>query len=273
MTLLHAEDLTKIYGRKTVVDGVSLDVDRGEIVGLLGPNGAGKTTTFSMVMGLVRPNSGTITFRDDDITDLAVSGRARRGLGYLAQEPSVFRRLTVRENILGVLEWLPRLSRGEQIDRASRVLADLDLTHLANQRAGLLSGGERRRCELARLLVTEPKLVLLDEPFAGVDPIAVEEIQSLVHGLKARGIATLITDHSVRETLTITDRSYIIHDGRILQHGTAAELVKDERVRRAYLGKSFAMPELEAASTPSESPLVSSAAPLPDDEEKDEFTF
>ncbi|MEE9391484.1 MAG: LPS export ABC transporter ATP-binding protein [Planctomycetota bacterium] len=246
MSLLVAESLTKRYGKKTVVDQVSLEVAKGEIVGLLGPNGAGKTTTFSMVMGLVRPDAGRIRFGDRDVTTMPVSRRARMGIGYLAQEPSVFRRLSVVKNVLAVLEWMPGLSAGERNDRAREVLEEMTILDLATQRADSLSGGERRRLEIARLLVADPELVLLDEPFAAVDPIAVEEIQKHVAKLRERGMAILITDHSVRETLSITDRSYIIHDGRILEEGTPRELVADERVRRAYLGTQFAMPELDA---------------------------
>ena len=246
MSLLVAENLTKRYGKKTVVNDVSIDVAKGEIVGLLGPNGAGKTTTFSMVMGLVRPDAGRIIFGGRDVTSLPVSRRARIGIGYLAQEPSVFRRLSVMKNVLAVLEWVPDLSKGEREDRAQAVLEEMTIADLANQRADSLSGGERRRLEIARLLVADPELVLLDEPFAAVDPIAVEEIQKHVATLRERGMAILITDHSVRETLTITDRSYIMHDGRILEEGTPRELVADERVRRTYLGTRFAMPELES---------------------------
>ena len=250
MKLLFTEDLCKRYGAKVVAQDVSIEVRSHEIVGLLGPNGAGKTTTFSMVMGLVRPDRGRIVFGQDDITDYPVSRRARAGIGYLAQEPSIFRKLTVRDNVLAVLEWIPNLDRGQRMDRMDQILSEMNLSNLADQRAHLLSGGERRRLEIARILVTEPRLMLLDEPFAGVDPIAVEEIQSLVTRLRDRGIGILMTDHHVRETLGITDRSYIIHEGRILQQGNAKELIADERVRRAYLGKSFVMPELSEPDAP-----------------------
>ncbi|HGY92324.1 MAG TPA: LPS export ABC transporter ATP-binding protein [Planctomycetes bacterium] len=244
MSFLVAEGLHKRYGGRIVVHDVSIEVDTGEIVGLLGPNGAGKTTTFSMVMGLIRADRGRIHLGGKDITRETVARRARLGMGYLAQEPSVFKGLTVRDNILAVLEWLPGLSRGERRDRADRILAEMHLDRLATRRAALLSGGERRRLEIARILVTEPKLLLLDEPFSGVDPIAVEEIQKLVVGLRERGMGILMTDHNVRETLNVTDRAYIIHEGRILQHGPARRLIEDERVRRAYLGRRFVMPEL-----------------------------
>ncbi|MEZ6195956.1 MAG: LPS export ABC transporter ATP-binding protein [Planctomycetota bacterium] len=245
MSLLTAEKLTKRYGRRTVVDGVDLAIDPGEIVGLLGPNGAGKTTTFSMVMGLVRPDAGRIVFAGADVTREPTSRRARAGLGYLAQEASIFRKLDVEENVLAILEWIPGLTRGERRDRAREVLREMGILELAGSRADDLSGGERRRLEIARLLVSRPKLVLLDEPFAGVDPLAVEDIQGIVAGLRDRGMAILITDHSVRETLSITDRSYIIHAGRILKQGSPRELVEDEKVRKAYLGKNFRMAEFE----------------------------
>ena len=249
MSLLVAENLRKRYGKKTVVNGLSLEVGANEIVGLLGPNGAGKTTTFSMIMGLVRPDEGTIVFDGEDVTDWPVAKRARLGLGYLSQEPSIFRRLSVRDNILAVLEWMPGLSKGERIDRMEKILDDMRLTKLEGQRASLLSGGERRRLEISRLLVTRPRLLLLDEPFSGVDPIAIEEIKELILQLKKLEIGLLITDHNVRETLSITDRSYIVHDGRVLKHGTVQALVHDEDVRRAYLGRNFAMPEFPAAKT------------------------
>ncbi len=244
MSLFACKNLRKSYGKKTVISDVTLRVENQEIVGLLGPNGAGKTTTFSMAMGLTRPDSGSISFQGQDLTHLPVAKRARLGMGYLAQEPSVFRKLNVRDNVLAVLEWVPGLNAKDRVTRMEAILAELRLDSLARQRADLLSGGERRRLEIARILVTEPKLVLLDEPFAGVDPIAVEEIQALVCSLRDRGISILITDHNVRETLSITDRSYIIAEGAILKHGPAAELVDDEQVRRAYLGRSFTMPEL-----------------------------
>jgi lipopolysaccharide export system ATP-binding protein len=242
--LLDARHLTKRYGKKPVVNDVSIEVGDREIVGLLGANGAGKTTTFSMIMGLLRPDSGAIVFDGEDVTHHAVARRARYGLGYLAQEPSVFRKLSVRDNIIAVLEWIPELTRGERLDRMERILAEMRLSKLATQKAALLSGGERRRLEISRLLVTEPRLLLLDEPFSGVDPIAVEEIKDIVTHLRTRGMALLITDHNVRETLSITDRSYIVHEGRVLKQGSARMLVQDEDVKRAYLGRNFSMPEL-----------------------------
>lgn len=244
LTLLLAEHLVKRYDKRPVVNDVSLAVGEKEIVGLLGANGAGKTTTFAMIMGLVRPDGGKIVFDGEDVTHYPVARRARIGIGYLAQEPSVFRRLSVRDNILAVLEWIPQFSRGQRIDRMQKILADMNLSRLADQKAALLSGGERRRLEIARLLVTEPRLLLLDEPFAAIDPITVEDLKELVRNLRQRGIGLLITDHNVRETLSITDRSYILHDGRILKHGAARQLVADEAVKNAYLGRSFSMPEL-----------------------------
>ncbi len=245
MILLFARELRKQFGKKPVVSDVTIRVDAGEVVGLLGPNGAGKTTIFKMLMGLLRPDSGMVSFINEDITHAPVARRARAGLGYLAQDPSVFRKLRVRDNVMAVIEWIPGLSKGERIDRLDKSLQEMNLTHLADSSAGVLSGGERRRLEIARILVTHPKLLLLDEPFSGVDPIAVEEIQKIIRHLKRRDIGILITDHNVRETLSITDRSYIVHEGRILQQGAARQLIADEKVRRAYLGESFVMPELE----------------------------
>jgi len=221
-----------------VVQSVNLRVDPGEVVGLLGPNGAGKTTTFYMILGLVRPEAGQVFLDGQEISKMAVHRRARLGLGYLAQEPSIFRRLTVEENLSLILERLP-LSRREREERVDELLEDFDLVALRDQEAGLLSGGERRRCEVARAMAGEPRYLLLDEPFAGVDPIAVAELQQLISALRARGIGVLITDHNVRETLSITQRSYIMHQGRLLVAGTAAELLESPEARRFYLGERF----------------------------------
>ncbi|MEO0650475.1 MAG: LPS export ABC transporter ATP-binding protein [Planctomycetota bacterium] len=236
--LLEVRGLVKAYRGRRVVDGVSFRVRPGEIVGLLGPNGAGKTTSFRMTVGLVRPDGGEVLLRGRECSRWPMFKRARLGMGYLPQEPSVFRRLNVRQNLLAVLETLP-LGRKERRERADQLLNELDLGHLAGSHAETLSGGERRRLEISRALATNPALLLLDEPFAGVDPIAVEEIQGIVRQLRERGIGVLITDHNVRETLQSTDRAYIIHQGAILREGTADELVADPRVREVYLGHSF----------------------------------
>lgn len=244
MALLLARELVKSFRRRRVVDQVTFEVGAGEIVGLLGPNGAGKTTSFRMVLGIVRPDAGAVFLRDENLTRLPIYRRARRGIAYLPQEPSVFRRMTAEGNLLAMLETLP-LRRAERLERMESLLADLDLNHVRKSRAEVLSGGERRRLEIARSLVHRPSLLLLDEPFAGVDPITVQEIQRILKRLVAeRGIAILLTDHNVRETLAITDRSYIIAAGKILRHGTPAALVADEVVRRTYLGEGFTMPEL-----------------------------
>lgn len=235
---LHGEHLVKYYGRRKVVDDVSIHVATGEIVGLLGPNGAGKTTTFYMVTGLVKPNGGRIMIDDRAVTRLPMYQRARRGVGYLAQEPSVFRKLTVEENLLCVLEFTPH-NRAERRRRMDQLLDEFRLGHVRKNRGFQLSGGERRRVEIARSLVTDPKFMLMDEPFAGIDPIAVNDIQQIVINLKARGIGVLITDHNVHETLAITDRSYLIYSGRLLKEGTADFLANDEEARRIYLGESF----------------------------------
>ncbi|MCA9317339.1 MAG: LPS export ABC transporter ATP-binding protein [Planctomycetota bacterium] len=241
MPLLEARQLVKSYRKRRVVDEVAFQVDPAEIVGLLGPNGAGKTTSFRMVVGMVRPDAGEVRFEDRDITRLPIYKRARRGIAYLPQEPSVFRRLGTRDNLLALLETLP-ISRAERKRRADALLDDLELTKVARSRAEVLSGGERRRLELARSLVHDPAILLLDEPFAGVDPITVQEIQKILRQLReTKGIAILLTDHNVRETLAITDRSYIIAGGRILRAGRPAELVEDEVVRRTYLGENFYM--------------------------------
>jgi lipopolysaccharide export system ATP-binding protein len=237
-SVLEAENLSKSYRGRRVVDGVSVQVRNGEIVGLLGPNGAGKTTTFYMITGMIRPNAGVIRFDGRDITEFPMYRRARLGIGYLSQEPSIFRRLTVEENILAVLETLG-IDRAEQMRRLERLLSELSITHLARQKSYTLSGGERRRLEITRALVTEPTFILLDEPFAGVDPIAVEDIQNIVRHLKGRGIGILITDHNVHETLSITDRSYLLCEGRILKSGTSEFLANDEEARNIYLGQQF----------------------------------
>jgi lipopolysaccharide export system ATP-binding protein len=237
---LVAEDLVRYYGKWRVVSHVSMSVQRGEVVGLLGPNGAGKTTCFYMIVGLLAPSSGKILMDGEDITSVPVYRRARRGLGYLAQEPSVFRRLTVRQNVMAVLETMP-LARPQREERLAQLLEDLNLTHLGDRHANKLSGGERRRVEITRALARQPAYMLLDEPFVGIDPIAVAEIQDIVGRLRDRGLGVLITDHNVRETLRITDRAYIMHEGRILMQGTAEELANDSQAREIYLGERFTL--------------------------------
>ncbi len=238
MTTLRTTNLTKSYGGRTVVRGVSLAVDAGEIVGLLGPNGAGKTTTFYMVVGLTAPDSGRVMLAGQDVTDDPMYVRARKGIGYLPQEPSIFRGLTVEQNVLAILETLD-LDRAARRARADALLNELKLASLAKSPAHTLSGGERRRVEITRALVISPVFILLDEPFAGIDPIAVGDIQSIIFHLKARGIGVLITDHNVRETLRITDRAYIVHDGAVFRSGTPDELAADDDVKRIYLGTDF----------------------------------
>jgi lipopolysaccharide export system ATP-binding protein len=238
MSTLRTEDLTKSYGGRTVVRGVNLDVSSGEVVGLLGPNGAGKTTTFYMTVGLTSPDRGRVILDDVDVTDDPMYVRARKGIGYLPQEPSIFRGLTVEQNILAILETLD-LSGAERRQRARQLLAELNLTSLAASPAHTLSGGERRRAEITRALVMSPRFILLDEPFAGIDPIAVTDIQQIIFHLKTRGIGVLITDHNVRETLRITDRAYIVNDGVIFKNGTPDQLAADDEVRRIYLGADF----------------------------------
>jgi lipopolysaccharide export system ATP-binding protein len=238
MSTLRTEDLTKSYGGRTVVRGVNLDVTSGEVVGLLGPNGAGKTTTFYMTVGLTSPDRGRVILDDIDVTDDPMYVRARKGIGYLPQEPSIFRGLTVEQNILAILETLD-LSGAERRQRARQLLAELNLTSLAASPAHTLSGGERRRAEITRALVMSPRFILLDEPFAGIDPIAVTDIQQIIFHLKTRGIGVLITDHNVRETLRITDRAYIVNDGVIFKNGTPDQLAADDEVRRIYLGADF----------------------------------
>jgi len=235
---LETQDLVKIYRGKRVVDSVSIGVKRGEIVGLLGPNGAGKTTTFYMITGMIRPNQGRIFFDKKEVTKLPMYQRARMGIGYLCQEPSIFRKLTVEENILAILETI-KIGREERRKRLKILLEELSIDHLAKQKAYTLSGGERRRVEITRALVTKPKFILLDEPFAGIDPIAVEDIQKIVQHLKEKGIGVLITDHNVHETLSITDRSYLLFEGKILKSGTSEFLANDEEARKIYLGKQF----------------------------------
>lgn len=236
--ILRAEHLLKIYKGRSVVNDISVQVSQGEIVGLLGPNGAGKTTSFYMIVGLIQPNSGKIFLEDQDITGLPMYKRAKLGIGYLAQEASVFRKLSVEENILAVLE-MTILPKAQQKEKMESLLEEFSLTHVRKNLGMVLSGGERRRTEIARALAVDPKFVLLDEPFAGVDPIAVEEIQTIVAKLKTKNIGILITDHNVNETLSITDRAYLMFEGRLLKAGTAEELAADEQVRRVYLGTQF----------------------------------
>jgi len=235
---LRTQNLTKSYGGRTVVRGVSLEVNSGEIVGLLGPNGAGKTTTFYMVVGLTAPDSGRVVLNAEDLTDAPMYARARKGIGYLPQEPSIFRGLTVEQNILAILETLD-LDHAARRERLKELLAELNLTPLASAMSYTLSGGERRRAEITRALVISPQFLLLDEPFAGIDPIAISDIQKIIFHLKDRGIGVLITDHNVRETLRITDRAYIVHDGGIFRSGTPDELAADADTRRIYLGNDF----------------------------------
>ncbi len=240
MYLLETNKLVKAYNSRRVVNSVSITVKPGEIVGLLGPNGAGKTTTFYMIVGLVNPDEGHIMFKDRFITPLPMHKRARSGIGYLSQEPSIFRKLTVEENILAILETC-KLSSKERKKRLSSLLSDLGLMHLAKNKADTLSGGERRRLEVTRALVTNPKLILLDEPFSGIDPIAVFDVQQIIIKLRERGIGILLTDHNVRETLSITDRAYLIAKGEVLIQGTAKELINDTNARKVYLGEKFSM--------------------------------
>lgn len=246
-SVLRTENLVKIYRNRTVVNKVSINVKQGEIVGLLGPNGAGKTTSFYMTVGLITPNEGKIFLDDEDITKLPVYKRAQRGLGYLAQEASVFRKMTVEDNIRSVLEFKKGMSVREQKDRVEELIDEFGLHKIRKNNGDSLSGGERRRTEIARALAINPRFILLDEPFAGVDPIAVEDIQSIVSNLKEKNIGILITDHNVQETLSITDRTYLLFEGKILKAGTARELAEDETVRRVYLGKNFELRENNAA--------------------------
>ena len=235
---LYTDNLIKRYHSRTVVDNVSIEVEQGEIVGLLGPNGAGKTTSFYMIVGLIKPNGGTIHLDNEDITSLPVYKRARKGIGYLAQEASVFRNLSVEDNIRAVLE-MSGFPAEEQKERLETLLVEFGLSKIRKSRGIQLSGGERRRTEIARALALKPRFILLDEPFAGVDPIAVEDIQSIVSHLRSKNIGILITDHNVHETLSITDRAYLLFEGRILMSGTSAQLAENEHVRKVYLGKNF----------------------------------
>ena len=238
--LARTEELVKIYGGRRVVNGVSIEVNAAEIVGLLGPNGAGKTTSFYMTVGLIKPDGGKVFFKGQDVTKMPMYKRARMGMGYLAQEPSIFRRLTVEQNVMAILETLPINSR-ERKRRLAILLDELKIGHLAKQRAYTLSGGERRRLEITRALVTNPALILLDEPFSGVDPLAVNDVQQIIIELKARGLGILITDHNVRETLAVVDRAYLICEGKVLREGTSDFLVNDPVSRELYLGPRFSM--------------------------------
>lgn len=235
---LRADNIQKTYKSRKVVQGVSVEVNQGEIVGLLGPNGAGKTTSFYMIVGLIRPNGGKVYLDQEEITNLPMYQRAKKGIGYLAQEASVFRKLSVEDNIKSVLEMMP-YDKEKQNQRLEQLLDEFSLQHIRKNRGDLLSGGERRRTEIARCLAADPKFILLDEPFAGVDPIAVEDIQNIVSTLKNKNIGILITDHNVQETLSITDRTYLLFEGKILKSGTAEDLANDEMVRKVYLGSKF----------------------------------
>lgn len=238
--LLKTQHLLKAYNGRRVVDRVDITVQKGEIVGLLGPNGAGKTTTFYMIVGIIAPDRGRIFFNNKDITNLAMYQRSRRGIGYLSQEASIFRKLTVEENIMAILETL-RISRRERTRRLKKLLAELNISYLAKNKSYTLSGGERRRLEITRALVTNPSFILLDEPFSGIDPIAVFETQEIITELRKKGLGVLLTDHSVRETLAITDRAYIMAEGKILISGTAQELIDDPKAKEIYLGEKFRM--------------------------------
>ncbi len=236
--ILRADNIVKIYGKREVVKGISLEVNQGEIIGLLGPNGAGKTTSFYMIVGMIKPNKGKIFLNDEEITNDAMYKRAQKGIGYLAQEASVFRKLSIEDNIMAALEFTDR-TRKERKERLEELIEEFSLGHVRKNRGDLLSGGERRRTEIARCLASDPKFILLDEPFAGVDPIAVEDIQHIVSKLKTKNIGILITDHDVQATLAITDRTYLMYNGGILRTGVPKDLAKDEMVRKVYLGKDF----------------------------------
>lgn len=238
--ILRADNLKKQYGIRKVVDGVSISVDQGEIVGLLGPNGAGKTTSFYMMVGFVKPNEGQVYLDDVEITELPMYKRAQKGIGYLPQEASVFRKMSVEDNIMAILEMMP-LTKEERIDKCESLIGEFHLDKVRKNLGDSLSGGERRRTEIARALASSPKFILLDEPFAGIDPIAVEDIQSIVAKLKTKNIGILITDHNVQETLSITDRAYLMFEGKILKQGSAEELAEDEIVRKVYLGQNFVL--------------------------------
>ena len=242
--VLRAENLVKRYKKRTVVRGVSIDVRQGEVVGLLGPNGAGKTTTFYMIVGMIPPNDGRVYLDDTEITKIAMYRRARMGIGYLPQEASVFRKMSVEENILAVLQMMDMTS-AERSAKCERLMADFNIGHLAGSKGYMLSGGERRRTEIARALATDPDFILLDEPFAGIDPIAVEEIMKIVAALKQRGIGVLVTDHNVHETLSITDRAYLLFEGQILKAGTSKSLADDPEARKLYLGEKFRLDRYE----------------------------
>jgi lipopolysaccharide export system ATP-binding protein len=235
---LQAKNIVKNYGGRNVVDNVSVEVNQGEIVGLLGPNGAGKTTTFYTIVGLIKPDNGIVLLENEEITSFPMYKRAQMGVGYLAQEASVFRKLSVEDNISAVLE-MTSMSKDDQLQKLEELINEFGLNHIRKSKGDLLSGGERRRTEIARCLATDPKFILLDEPFAGVDPIAVEDIQQIVSTLKKKNIGILITDHNVHETLSITERAYLLYEGKILKSGTAKELAEDEQVRKVYLGKNF----------------------------------
>ncbi len=252
-SILQAHDLRKVYSKRAVVDGVSYEVKQGECVGLLGPNGAGKTTSFYMIVGMIQPTEGTVLLDGKDITHTAMYKRARLGISYLPQEASVFRKLSVEDNIMAVLE-LQKLTRAQRKERLEELLHDFNILHIRKSLGYVLSGGERRRTEIARTLAANPKFVLLDEPFAGIDPIAVEDIMHMVRTLKTRGIGVLITDHNVHETLSITDRSYILIEGKVFISGTASQIADNEEVRRRYLGQSF---KLERYSASEEAPQSS----------------
>jgi lipopolysaccharide export system ATP-binding protein len=239
-SILSGKNLCKSYSNKEIVKNISINVKRGEVVGLLGPNGAGKTTTFYMITGMIRPDSGEVALEGENITTLPMFRRARAGIGYLTQEPSVFTQLNVEDNLKLVLE-MTSMDKSQQEDRLEQLLSDFSIDHIRKSKAYTLSGGERRRTEIARALVIEPKFILLDEPFAGIDPIAVEDIQQIIFDLKSRNIGVLITDHNVRETLTITDRAYLLYEGDILKSGSARELTEDEDAKRLYLGSKFKM--------------------------------
>ena len=236
--VLRGEGLCKSYGKRPVLRNVTVEVAGGEIVGLLGPNGAGKTTTFSIIVGIIRPNQGKVTFNDEELTNLPMYQRARKGVTYLPQEPSVFRKLTVEQNLLAILETLP-LTASERQERKTQLLSDLGISHLATHRADSLSGGERRRVEISRALVMSPAFMLLDEPFAGIDPLSVVDIQDIILQLRERGIGVLVTDHNVRETLSICDRAYILSEGSVFEEGTPRELTSSARARQVYLGERF----------------------------------
>jgi len=244
-SMLKANNLVKEYSKRLVVDGVTVSVKQGEIVGLLGPNGAGKTTTFYMITGMVKPNSGEILLDNEDISALPMFKRARLGIGYLPQEASVFRKMTVYQNICSVLEFMP-LERSEREEKANQLMKEFGISHIADSKGYVLSGGERRRTEIARAIASDPKFILLDEPFAGIDPIAVEEIMRIVGKLREKGIGVLITDHNVHETLSIVDRGYILIEGKIFRQGSSKDLANDEMVRKLYLGESFKLDRYEA---------------------------